>query len=32
VAAARAVDPDHAMAALAQAVDDVLARPSRRVG
>jgi poly(glycerol-phosphate) alpha-glucosyltransferase len=31
VAAARAVHPDHAMAALAQAVDDVLARPSRRV-
>ena len=32
VAAARAVHPDHAMAALAQAVDDVLARPSRRIG
>lgn len=31
VAAARAVHPEHAMAALAQAVDDVLARPSRRV-
>ena len=30
VAAARAVHPEHAMAALAQAVDDVLARPSRR--
>jgi glycosyltransferase involved in cell wall biosynthesis len=30
VAAARAVHPDHAMAALAQAVGDVLARPSRR--
>lgn len=31
VAASRAVDPQHAMAALAQAVDDVLGRPSRRV-
>ncbi|WP_314508002.1 glycosyltransferase [uncultured Microbacterium sp.] len=31
VAAGRAVHPDHAMAALAQAVQDVLARPSRRV-
>jgi poly(glycerol-phosphate) alpha-glucosyltransferase len=31
VAAARAVHPDHAMAALAQAVEDVLGRPSRRV-
>ena len=31
VAAARAVHPEHAMAALAHAVDDVLARPSRRV-
>lgn len=30
VSAARAVHPDHAMAALAQAVDDVLGRPSRR--
>ncbi len=30
VAASRAVHPDHAMAALAQAVTDVLARPSRR--
>jgi poly(glycerol-phosphate) alpha-glucosyltransferase len=30
VAASRAVQPDHAMAALAQAVADVLARPSRR--
>jgi poly(glycerol-phosphate) alpha-glucosyltransferase len=30
VAAARAVHPEHAMAALAQAVTDVLARPSRR--
>lgn len=30
VAAARAVHPDHAMAALAKAVGDVLARPSRR--
>ena len=32
VAAARAVHPDHAMAALAQAVADVLERPSRRAG
>lgn len=31
VAAARAVHPDHAMAALSQAVADVLARPSRRI-
>ncbi|MET0829566.1 MAG: glycosyltransferase [Microbacterium sp.] len=31
VAASRAVHPEHAMAALAQAVADVLARPSRRV-
>ncbi|MFJ6653927.1 glycosyltransferase [Microbacterium sp. NPDC091313] len=31
VAAARAVDPAHAMAALAAAARDVLARPSRRV-
>ncbi len=31
VAASRAVQPDHAMAALAQAVQDVLARPSRRL-
>lgn len=31
VAASRAVSPEHAMAALAQAVDDVLSRPSRRV-
>jgi glycosyltransferase involved in cell wall biosynthesis len=31
VASARAVHPDHAMAALAQAVEDVLGRPSRRV-
>ena len=30
VAASRAVHPDHAMAALSQAVNDVLARPSRR--
>jgi len=30
VAASRAVHPDHAMAALAQAVGDVLARPSQR--
>lgn len=30
VQAARAVDPDHAMAALAQAAADVLSRPSRR--
>ncbi len=30
VQSARAVDPDHAMAALAQAASDVLARPSRR--
>jgi len=30
VAASRAVDPDHAMAALAAAVADVLARPSSR--
>jgi glycosyltransferase involved in cell wall biosynthesis len=30
VVASRAVHPDHAMAALAQAVADVLARPSRR--
>lgn len=30
VAAARAVEPAHAMAALAQAVQDVLGRPSRR--
>ncbi|MCR2808990.1 MULTISPECIES: glycosyltransferase [unclassified Microbacterium] len=32
VAAGRTVHPAHAMAALAQAVQDVLARPSRRVG
>ena len=32
VAASRAVAPEHAMAALAQAVGDVLARPSRRAG
>lgn len=31
VAASRAVHPDHAMAALAQAVTDVLGRPSRRL-
>lgn len=31
VAASRAVDPAHAMAALSAAVTDVLARPSRRV-